>query len=123
MRNKTIYNRSPKDKNNTYSVISNEILNLNPYQRLIMIEILRNKDTWVIYKCNIKKNIKIPSNKFEKAWKLLKEYGFIRTTKIDGGYLYTINEKPNFGNDNVNNTGDIHVNNTGDILLNTKNYY
>lgn len=93
--NRTTFIRSPKDEQHPFCRIPVELLKLNGYQLAIMTQILSNKDDWNLVKAEIQKRLGFPREKFRIAWESLKELGYIKVNRIQGGYEYTICEDIN----------------------------
>jgi len=90
--NRTTFERCPKDEQHPFCRIPVELLKLNGYQLAIMVQILSNKDDWNLVKYEIGKRVGFPREKFRTAWESLKELGYIKVNRIQGGYDYTICE-------------------------------
>jgi hypothetical protein len=90
--NRTTFERCPKNEQHPFCRIPVELLKLNGYQLAIMVQILSNKDDWNLVKSEIGKRVGFPREKFRTAWESLKELGYIKVNRIQGGYDYTICE-------------------------------
>ena len=95
--------RSKRGKEYPFTRISNSIANLKADDAGIMLQILSNSDSWVINKDVVRKRSKLGRDRFEKAWKHLKELGHITLRKLpmkNGKfcYSYTIYEIPEVQN-------------------------
>lgn len=91
--------RSLKDSEHPFTRMSNTVLNLKADEVGIMFQILSNSDKWIINKNDVWKKSKLGKDRFERAWKHLKELGYIvinKTPMNDGkfGYSYIIYEIP-----------------------------
>lgn len=97
MKNTTIYNRCKKDKNNSYTIISNNIVKnkfLSYLEKGIMLILLSNDDSWAINKKQVFKESNVGETNFNKAWANLVKYNYIEMRRIKGGVEWTINECP-----------------------------
>jgi hypothetical protein len=90
--NKTTFVRCDKDEQHPFCRIPAELFKLNGYQLAIMAQILSNMNGWNIVKKEIGKRVDFPREKFNDAWKSLKDLGYIKVDRIQGGYDYTIYE-------------------------------
>jgi hypothetical protein len=90
--NKTTFVRCLKDEQHPFNIIPAELYSLNGYQLAIMAQILSNRDDWNIVKKEIGKRVGFPREKFNDSWKSLRELGYIKVDRIQGGYDYTIYE-------------------------------
>jgi len=97
--NSTKYVRSPRDRDNPFTRISNSIAKLPAVEAGIMLQILSNSDDWVINKEVIKKRSGLGRDGFKGAWNSLKSKGYISVNRIptQNGkfqYEYIIYEDP-----------------------------
>lgn len=84
--------RSPKDKENPFTRMSNSIGNLRADEIGIMFQILSHSDNWVLNKNDVMKKSKLGKARFERAWNHLKELGYIVINKLpmkDGKFCYS----------------------------------
>jgi hypothetical protein len=95
-RNRTTFNRCPKDAEFPFTRIPAKVFALDGYKLAIMGYILSNRDDWNIVKSEIANRTKFPRNKFNVAWKSLENLGYIKKRRIQGGWDYTINEDLGF---------------------------
>ena len=95
MKNNAYIHRAPKDANHPYTIISAKIINdLDGYERVIMLELLTNPDSYIIYKDAIRKRLGFPHKKFSDAWARLVSKGYIRMKRFFGGVEWIIHEDP-----------------------------
>lgn len=71
----------------------------------IMLELLSNKDDWIIVKSEMFKRSEVGRKHFNDAWELLERYGYIEKMRIRGGWMYNIAENPVFIASPTNDTG------------------
>lgn len=90
--NKTTFVRISKDEHHPFNRVPAKLYDLDGYQLAIMAQILSNKDDWKIVKYEIAKRVGFPRQKFNAAWNLLIESGYIKIKRIQSGYDYTIYE-------------------------------
>jgi hypothetical protein len=95
--------RSKKNAKSRYTPISNEILQsktLTPEQKSILVHLLSLPEDWVVYKTEIWKDMNIGRDRFNKAWSVLVNLGYIvsiRMIKSNGqleGYNHIVYEEP-----------------------------
>jgi len=118
--------RSDKSGKSNYTPITNDILQsktLTCEQKSILVHLLSMPKDWVIYKNNFWKNMNIGRERFNKAWKVLEELGYIVMTKNIGknnlivGYSYIVYEvplisgRPEIGDTNFKNVTDDKISN------------
>jgi hypothetical protein len=94
--NRTTFVRCPKNAEHPFTRVPAKLFSLNGYQLAIMVHILSNKDGWNLVKYEIGKRLGFPRNKFNGAWKSLEDLGYIKKTRIQGGWNYTIIEDLDF---------------------------
>jgi len=97
--NNTTYVRSPRNKENPFTRISNSIAKLPAVEAGIMLQILSNSDDWVINKEVVRDRSGLGKDRFKKAWNHLKTLGYISIKQIPSQngkirYEYTIYENP-----------------------------
>ena len=86
-----------KNKNNPYLTVSNKLIKderLSLDAKGIMIEILSNADSFVVYVEVLKKKTKLTRKRFYDAWNLLQELGYVEAQRKGNNYLYNIYEAP-----------------------------
>lgn len=98
-KNKTIMERAKHDKNNTYTVILNDLIRderLNVTEVGIMVRILTNDETKYVFNSIVmQKTSGIPRGKYFDAIKNLKKYGYIDSKALrGGGVCWVIREQP-----------------------------
>lgn len=97
MKNETQYNRAKNDgMANNYVKLSQKLLQddrLSSTELGIMVRILSNCDTFVLNACHIQRTSKLTDTQFKKAWNRLKELGYLKNSRIQGGYSWTVNEE------------------------------
>jgi hypothetical protein len=94
--NRTTFVRCPKNAEHPFTRVPAKLFSLNGYQLAIMVHILSNKDGWNLVKYEIGKRLAFPRNKFDGAWKSLEDLGYIKKTRVQGGWNYTIIEDLDF---------------------------
>jgi hypothetical protein len=97
MKNKTTFNREPHNSENTYTVISNKLVNddrLTATAKGIMLMILSNSDNYVLNISYIQKISGVGEVHFQTNINKLKELGYLIKSRIQGGYHWIINESP-----------------------------
>lgn len=98
--NKTKIIRSPKDKDNPFTRISNLLINdnrLSDTEVGLMVRILSNADDWIISKEYQQRKSLLTRGSFNTAWKNVVRYGYIEQTKTYSPYIsytYKIIENP-----------------------------
>jgi len=100
--NKSIIIREPKKGKSDYTPISNSILQssqLTPNEKSILVHLLSLPKNFAILKGNIWKKMNIGRDAFNKAWKGLVKYGYIKSERImdNGllkGWLHIVSEIP-----------------------------
>jgi hypothetical protein len=126
-RNSTTVNKCPRDEDHPYNMLSAKLFGLNGYQLPIMAQILSNKEGWIVVKSDIRKKLGFPRDKFDDAWKSLKDLGYINIKRIQGGYKYTIYEDPStsgFTNETLKDFTSTEGTTCADsTLTNTNNNY
>jgi predicted transcriptional regulator len=104
MENKSqIIRRADITKN--FCIIPNSIAQstkITPNAKSLIIHILSKPDNWYYVKTNFWRETNLGRNAFNKAWKELEDYGFIKSERImDGnlirGFNYIISDSPIFG--------------------------
>lgn len=95
--------RSPRNKENPFTRISNSIALLKADEAGIMLQILSNSDNWILNKDQIRKRSQLGRVRFNGCWKHLKELGYIDIRKLpmkNGKFCnkYTIYEIPEVQN-------------------------
>jgi hypothetical protein len=96
LNNRTTFIRCPKNTEHPFTRVPAKLFSLNGYQLAIMTHILSNKDGWNLVKYEIGKRLAFPRNKFNGAWKSLEDLGYIKKTRVQGGWDYTIIEDLDF---------------------------
>jgi len=93
--------RALKDKEHSFTRISNQLINderLSDCEVGIMVRILTNSDEWIINKEHLAKKSLMTKGSFTSAWKKLIEFGYIKQNKVKGKgkvyYEYEIIENP-----------------------------
>tara|TARA_R110002050_G_scaffold187306_1_gene321744 strand:- start:20562 stop:21635 length:1074 start_codon:yes stop_codon:yes gene_type:complete len=109
---KTIYHRSANNgKDNFYSKIDNRLIKneeLSADSKIVMISILAESDSYIVYKENLKKRLRIGTQRFNKAWSELISHGYIMDkgqSRYDGKFqnrMYEIFECPEDAEDSNN---------------------
>lgn len=96
--NKTTYNRVEHCKTHPYTKISNYLIDderLNVIEKGIMLELLKNSDTYIFNNDYFQKYVSgIGEDRYNKAKANLIKYGYIEQIRIYGGWNYVINEVP-----------------------------
>lgn len=128
--NTTQYHRVEKHSN--FTVISNELIKdsrISTESRLIMIYILSKPDKWIINQKEIMNTLNIKKYSCNKAFKELKEFGYIKSnTNYEGKYIstsYDVYENGDFNkNYRVRSTDavDQTIDNTESISYTEKRY-
>ena len=111
MKNKTIYFRTPKNKDNPYFTFDIELLSLPNDEFTIMINILSNSDNWVINITEIQDRLQrkgMGVYRFKKAIKSLQKKGYLVKERHKISYLWKIYE-----NSFINNS--LHSKNNRDF--------
>lgn len=94
---KTVYNRSPRDNENTYTIFNSKILYLPADEQLIMIHILSNNDQWVLNRIEIQERLRkcgFGKRRFGKAWMNLEKKKYLLKKRFQSGVEWTVNENP-----------------------------
>ena len=107
--NKSIIIRDPKKGKSDYTPINNSILQsstLTPNEKSIIVHLLSLPKNFAILKGNIWKKMNIGRDAFNKAWKGLVKYGYIKSERImdNGllkGWLHIISETPMSANSDL----------------------
>lgn len=107
--------RSKKNGKSRYTPISNDILQskiLTAEQKSILVHLLSLPEDWVVYKTEIWKDMNIGRDRFNKAWIVLVELGYIvsvkmidTNTNLIKGYNHLVYEEPVFGKSEPLNIG------------------
>jgi len=129
--NRTIIIRSPKDKDNPFTRISNLLINdhrLSGTEVGVMVRLLANADDWIINKTFEEKKSRLTRGGFNTAWKNLIAYGYIEQTKAFHpriSYTYKIIENPvpesQYSTNQLPPLEIPHVENSDIITINTIN--
>jgi hypothetical protein len=109
--NKTIIYRDSKKGKSDYTPINNSILQsstLTPNEKSILVHLLSLPKNFAIIKGNIWKKMRIGRDAFNKAWKGLETFGYIKSERIMDkgifvGWLHEIYETPINGNTDLLN--------------------
>ncbi len=102
-RNRTTFQRCPKDGQHPFFRLPATLLKLDGYQLAIMVQILSNNDEWNLVQAEIRDRLGFPREKFRSAWKSLIDLGYIQVRRIQGGYDYTVYE-------DINSTSTVYGN-------------
>ena len=104
--NKTIYELSPRDKDNPWNMYDARLWELKNDELLIMLAILSNKTektnpddkVWVLNRIEIEKRLQkggMGWRNFRKAWDMLKIKGYIVCNRKQGYVEWVVKENPN----------------------------
>lgn len=96
--------RTPKDKDNPYTMLSAVLLKLDGYERAIMYELLSNSDDFIINKTVIQKRLGFPHKKFNDAWRSLEDKHHILCDRKWGSVHWVIVENPYSKNTDIGYT-------------------
>lgn len=103
MKNKTMYFRTPKDKEHPFCVFDAQLWNLPNDEMLIMLAILSNKTEdsgngiWVLNSSEIMNRLNkggMGNNRFKKCLANLQKKGYLVKERIQGGVLWKVYENP-----------------------------
>lgn len=122
--NKSIIYRENKKGKSDYTPINNSILQsstLTPNEKSILVHLLSLPKNFAIVKTNIWKKMHIGRDAFNKAWKGLEKYGYIKSQRImeNGllkGWLHEVWETPINGNSDLLNIRHSETQTFGDSV-------
>jgi hypothetical protein len=117
--------RKTKDKSNPYTMLSNNLLKLDGYERAIMFELLSNDDKFIINKNVVFTRLGFPRKKFNEAWTRLQNKFFISCDRKFGSVHWVINEDPKCsgiqsGHTTTTDISNTDISNTDGQLINNK---
>jgi len=99
--NTTKIHRTKKNKDNTYTCISNQMINdesLSCEAKMVMIYLLSKPDSWIINQTEVQRSLKISRDKCKKAFSILINIGYMDRFQIRDsrgrvtGYDYNLYE-------------------------------
>ena len=96
-KNQTVYYRAVHDKENTYTTISNQLIQdsrLTASEKGLMLMILSNSDKYILNRIHLERESKLTSTKFKEAWNNLKKNGYVERIDKKGYRIWCINELP-----------------------------